>query len=142
MNHLKLLLVEDDETYQRYVHTILAEDIDQIHHARTMAEAKAELAVNEFDVIVLDLGLPDSDRPETIAIIPDIRREHPRTAVLVASVDEEFRKAALAAGANLFLDKSTTAKHRAMITAVKVAMKEVNVNPKKQSQRLERMSTL
>ncbi len=54
----------------------------------------------------------------------------------------EYKEAALEAGANLFLDKAETAKKLAMITAVKVAMQDRHSNPKKNTQRLQRLVKL
>ncbi len=127
--HLRLLLVEDDEIFERFVRSILEEDITQIHHARTMEDVRREIGMHNFDVIVLDLGLPDSKRPETIKAIPAIKHAQPECVILVASVYEEYRKPALAAGANAFMHKDESAKHRAMITAIFSLLNKESTKP-------------
>ncbi len=98
--HLRLLLVEDDEIFERFVRAILEEDISQIHHARDMAETRREITMHNFDVIVLDLGLPDSKRPDTVLEIPVIKQAQPDAVLLVASAFPDYKEPSMAAGAD------------------------------------------
>lgn len=131
--HLRLLLVEDDEIYERFVRALLEENFAQIHHSKTMDDAQREIGIHNFDVIVLDLGLPDSLRDNTVKMIPAIKAAQPEAVILVASIYEEYRKPSLAAGADGFMDKQETAKYRAMITAINVMMAKKKATPEEAS---------
>ncbi len=138
-----LLLIEDNPVYEEYLRTLLMEDVEGIKHASTLEEARVLMLLFTFSVIALDLGLPDSpDRMHTVQQIPKIKELQPDAAILVMSAYPEYKEAALEAGANLFLDKAETAKKLAMITAVKVAMQDRHSNPKKNTQRLQRLVKL
>ena len=54
-----LLLVEDDEALHRGIEFTLRQEGFQVSGARTLAEADAAVAAESFDLIVLDVQLPD-----------------------------------------------------------------------------------
>ncbi len=138
--HLRLLLVEDDLVFEKFVRAILEEDVSQIHHAKNMAETRMEIATHNFDVIVLDLGLPDSKRPETVRAIPEIRKAQPEAVILVASVYPEYKEPAINYGADGFLFKDATAKHRAMITAIYALMANKKATPEQSTRLLQNVA--
>ena len=72
-------------------------------------EAVEQLALNPVSLMVLDLNMPDMHGLEVLAFV----RRHPTLAalpiiVLTTRGDEASRRAALAAGASLYLTKPFT----------------------------------
>jgi len=55
-------------------------DIELVAQAGSLAEARSQPAMLEFDVVILDLGLPDGNGVDLIA---DLRRANPDVAVLI-----------------------------------------------------------
>lgn len=59
--HHKILLVEDSESDFRLISRFLSRNpLNKISRARTIFDAVSALKVDAFDIILLDLGLPDS----------------------------------------------------------------------------------
>ncbi|MGZ3692662.1 MAG: response regulator transcription factor [Bdellovibrionota bacterium] len=56
----KILVVDDEDDYQKVVRKLL-EQTGQVVPAFTLAEADRELLKSTFDLILLDVGLPDGD---------------------------------------------------------------------------------
>ncbi|RYF15657.1 MAG: response regulator transcription factor [Comamonadaceae bacterium] len=64
---MHLLLIEDDPLVARGVLAGLRLHGFTVHHADSGAAAEAAFAASEFDVAVLDLGLPDADGMDLLA---------------------------------------------------------------------------
>ena len=64
-----LLLVEDDEAIRRSLSRGLVEQGATVSTAGTAVEAIQALAVEKPDAVVLDLGLPDLDGADVLALI-------------------------------------------------------------------------
>jgi DNA-binding NarL/FixJ family response regulator len=81
---IHVLLVEDHPDFRRLMEGLLGgqADIKLVAQAGSLAEARKHAAVVRFDVVVLDLSLPDGDGVDLIA---DLRRESPDVAVLILS---------------------------------------------------------
>ena len=79
-------------------------DIKVVVQAGTLAEARKHAAVVSFDVVVLDLSLPDGDGVDLIA---ELRGSNPDVAVLIlsASLDPASLEKAKQAGADEIMDK-------------------------------------
>ncbi len=69
----KILVVEDDEVMQQEITTLLGNGIVKTTTAATGAEAKALLEKENFDCIILDLGLPDMKGTE---LLKELKREN------------------------------------------------------------------
>ena len=119
---MKILLVEDSRTSVLLVQSLLQEDpleTYDLHVAGTLAEAKARLAEDRFDLILLDLTLPDSDGIATVDAT--FKAAHGTGIVVLTSLsDEELGLAALRHGAQDFLVKDETYR-RVLLRAVKYA---------------------
>lgn len=64
---MHLLLIEDDRSVAHGITAGLRLHGFTVDHAETAAHADAALAASEFDVAVLDLGLPDEDGMKLLA---------------------------------------------------------------------------
>jgi two-component system response regulator DesR len=100
------MLVEDQADFRHLIATLLGrqEDLEVVAQAGSLAEARRHGAAVEFDVAVLDLGLPDGNGADLIA---ELRRASPGVGVLIlsASLDAKNLKKATDAGADEMLDK-------------------------------------
>ena len=75
-----LLLIEDDPNVSRLVRDGLAPDQYQIDHAASVADGSARLRRSGYDVIVLDLNLPDGDGLE---LARSLRSEGNNTPIIM-----------------------------------------------------------
>ncbi len=102
----RIMLVDDHSDFRDLMVTLLEgqPDLEVVAQAGTMAEARAEAAAAEFDVVVLDLGLPDGNGAD---LIGELREASPGGAVLVmsASLHPTNIERAMREGADEVLDK-------------------------------------
>ncbi len=102
------MIVEDNADFRDLMKTLLTSqpDIDLLAQAGSLFEARTQASRYEFDVAVLDMGLPDGSGVDLIA---DLRRASRDVGVLVlsASLDPEGIEKAWSAGADEILDKLT-----------------------------------
>jgi PAS domain S-box-containing protein len=105
---IRILLVEDNPGDARLVEILLSEASSstrfELVHAERLEEAIDYLGKAEFDVILLDLSLPDSGDLETVS---RTREAAPRTSLVVLSGrdDQEIALRALQQGAQDYLVK-------------------------------------
>lgn len=101
---MRLLLVEDDATLAKVLVRGLTEEGHAVDHAPTMARADEDLSVNDYDLVVLDLGLPDGDGLE---LCRRIRSEDRPVPILVLTARDGLsdKVAGLDAGADDYLTK-------------------------------------
>jgi DNA-binding response OmpR family regulator len=64
----RVLHVEDDPDILRIVSAVVAEHVD-LSPARNLADAKRLLADETFDLVLLDLGLPDGDGKDLLSLL-------------------------------------------------------------------------
>lgn len=108
----RVLLVEDNDLNRTLVRTILARSADPVAQAVTMTEAadlaaaRAELAAAHFELILLDMQLPDGDGLSLAEeLAAETRSKRPIIIALTASVLPAQRDKVLAAGCDGFLGK-------------------------------------
>jgi DNA-binding NarL/FixJ family response regulator len=103
---IRVMLVEDHSDFRALMEVLLngQSDIKLLAQAGSLAEARAQAATLEFDVVVLDLGLPDGHGEDLIA---DFRRSSPDVGVLIlsASLDPAGVEKATRLGADEIMDK-------------------------------------
>jgi two-component system response regulator QseB len=101
---MRLLLVEDDESLSSGLSLALRRARYTVELVRDGEQADAALAHNEFDLVILDLGLPRLDGTEVLA---RLRRAGKATPVLVLSARDAVRDRiqALDLGADDYLIK-------------------------------------
>lgn len=104
---LNILLIEDNPGDARIVEILLEEsDLPEciIKHCQTLAEGVSALLENDYDVVLLDLSLPDSRGFETlqrlISAKPDVN-----VVVMTGFSDKTLGLNAVKAGAQDFLTK-------------------------------------
>lgn len=107
MQSIQVLLVEDNSTYVLLLQETLAAAPStpfQVTHVERLNEASQRLATEHFDVVLLDLSLPDSLGLETFttlhAQVPDIP-----IVVLTGLADDALAAQAVQAGAQDYLVK-------------------------------------
>ena len=102
----RIMLVDDHPDFRDLMVTLLENqpDLKVVAQAGTMAEARHQAATSSFDVVVLDLGLPDGNGAD---LIGELREASPGGAVLVmsASLHPTNLEKALREGADEVLDK-------------------------------------
>lgn len=77
----RVLHVEDDADLHQVIRNMAGERFD-IDLARSVREARDRVALELFDVVILDLGLPDGSGWD---LLPDIRKHQPEARVLILS---------------------------------------------------------
>ncbi|GAA4364318.1 response regulator transcription factor [Hymenobacter saemangeumensis] len=102
---MNVLIVEDDRALARELGLYLHNERYHCDFARTGREASEKLFVNEYDFVLLDLGLPDQDGLQLLA---DARRERNQQASILilsarGSVDDRIK--GLDLGADDYLPK-------------------------------------
>jgi two-component system, OmpR family, KDP operon response regulator KdpE len=104
MNAREILIIEDDERIRRILQTILTAEGYRVGEASTLAGG-ALLAIQRFfDLIILDLELPDGNGIDIIRKTRQSKRAVP-IIVLSACSNESDKIAALDAGADDFIIK-------------------------------------
>jgi len=104
---MNLFIVEDSVPVRdRLVRSIGdLNGLDIVGTAADVSEAIRELTTRSPDALILDLQLPGGSGLEVLRSVRD-RLPGMRVIVMTNFAAEPYRKAALAAGANIFLDKS------------------------------------
>jgi DNA-binding NarL/FixJ family response regulator len=102
----RILVVDDDEAFRDSVRTAILphEGLVLGAQAGSLAEARDVIARQNFDVALVDLGLPDGNG---IDLIRELARTRPETDVMVVTVfgDEAHVLASIEAGATGYLLK-------------------------------------
>ena len=101
---MRLLLVEDTEDVAEAIVTSFVRRGDAIDCVDTVEQAHDTLAVNDYEVIILDINLPDGQGTEVLQALRRQRRPTP-VLVLTARMAVEDRVAALDIGADDYLVK-------------------------------------
>jgi diguanylate cyclase (GGDEF)-like protein len=80
---IRLLLVDDDTTTLQFIEAQISEDLSpqyNVTHVRNLHSALAELKSADFDIVLVDLSLPDAYGPD---VVLPIRETAPRVPVVV-----------------------------------------------------------
>lgn len=97
---MNVLIIEDDERWADLCSVLLRPVTARVRVADTYAGAQQTLArPNGFDVVVLDLDLPDSPPEFTLRRIRDIANSGRKVVVVSGRPVEEIEFSAKAAGA-------------------------------------------
>ena len=126
---ITVLIVDDHDIVREGLRQIVSEtrDISVGSEARTAAEAVERVMAQRWDVIVLDLNLPDRSG---LDLLPQLRTLAPDVPVLILSMQEQLSYAAraLKGGALGYVSKSSARLH--LVNAIrKVARGERFLTP-------------
>lgn len=101
---MRLLLVEDDTMIGEAVQDLLRAEHYAVDWAQDAGSADAALRTQQYDLILLDLGLPGRDG---LSVLRDLRTRSDRTPVLIATARDAVaqRVEGLDAGADDYLLK-------------------------------------
>jgi two-component system invasion response regulator UvrY len=85
MNPLRILLTDDHNIVRDGLKQILRQisDIELIAEAKTGKEALLMVSEKEFDIVVLDISLPDMSGLE---VLQSIKKKRPSQSILVLSI--------------------------------------------------------
>jgi len=101
---MRVLLIEDDAMIAQGLQTALRQGGFAVDWMRDGKSAAAALQASAFDVVLLDLGLPDRDG---IDVLSELRRRGDATPVIILTARDEVqhRIAGLDAGADDYIVK-------------------------------------
>ena len=101
---MRILLVEDDPMIADAVKAALSDEAHAVHLVTNGRNALAQLSVNTFQLVLLDLGLPSVDG---MTVLRTMRAEKNDTPVIILTArdDLEDRLQGLDAGADDYLVK-------------------------------------
>lgn len=104
---LRILIIEDDAIDRRQMERLAREStvsISEIHHVAHLDEARDLIRHTSFDIVFLDLNLPDSDGIKTVHIVHHM---DPNAAIIVVTGEggETLGLEAVALGAQDYLVK-------------------------------------
>jgi DNA-binding response OmpR family regulator len=101
---MRLLLVEDTDDVAEAIAASFVRRGDAVDRVGTVEAAQDTLAVNDYEVIILDINLPDGEGTEVLRTLRRQRRPTP-VLMLTARMAIEDRVAALDFGADDYLVK-------------------------------------
>jgi signal transduction histidine kinase len=126
---IKLLLVDDDAGDRKMVKLALDQSSNaadfNIETAETLSQATEYLKSKEYDVVLLDLGLPDSGGINTVQKAHEANPDVP-IVVLTGLSNEEVGLEAIAKGAEDYLVKGKSLEH-ALVRIIRYAIERKKV---------------
>jgi signal transduction histidine kinase len=102
---VNILFIEDSETDYLLAWQLFNHNQISLTRATTLAEGIDQLRAHQFDLILLDLGVPDSHGITTLHKISTLVEQHPPIVVFTGSDDEASIIEALQNGAQDYLVK-------------------------------------
>ncbi|MFZ0838859.1 MAG: response regulator transcription factor [Xanthobacteraceae bacterium] len=101
---MRVLVVEDDPQLGRWLRETLMRSFGEADLVTSLEEGRAAVAVRQFDLVVIDRGLPDGEGTDLLA---DLRRQQPTPAILMlTALDDPASVAqALNRGADDYISK-------------------------------------
>ena len=85
---ISILFIEDEETIAKPVTKFLKKYGFKIHHASTGKEALEQIRKENFNLVILDLNLPDTNGENLFELI---EREQPGTKTIFTTGDITFQ---------------------------------------------------
>ncbi len=103
----RILLIEDQPLYSEYLQAGLAAPERSFEVVTTAQEAKHRLTEHHYDLIVLDIMLPDADGRTLLTTLQDSPSTAKTPVIVLSSVSEAtIESECLAYGAEAFFDKT------------------------------------
>lgn len=83
---MNVLVIEDDPSVRTLVKAVLEKNEHAVDIAETAASGEEQAVGNSYDIIILDLGLPDGDGFD---LCKNMRNQNITTPVLILSAEQE-----------------------------------------------------
>jgi DNA-binding response OmpR family regulator len=97
------LVIEDDDDIRHLLEVVLRQNGFDVEYAATGRDGVTAVLAGNFDLITVDLGLPDIDG---VDVVREIRtRAQGKIVVISARAMEKYRTLSLEAGADAFVTK-------------------------------------
>jgi two-component system sensor kinase FixL len=121
---IRVLFVDDDVADRQLVKLALARSSQSVQFdieaAQTLSEATERLSSNVYDIVLLDLGLPDSSGIDTVQSVHNTNPNIP-IVVLTGLADEEIGLQAIRTGAEDYLTKGKSLEY-ALVRTIRHAI--------------------
>ena len=124
----KALIVDDTESIRFILETGLEIGGWKVSVAGTAMDALQQLAKEDFDLVIMDIGLPDMNG---LDVVEALHKEKPKLPVIILSVqdDSETKVRALVAGASDYITKPFRVEE--ILSTMDLILKQRNqLNPK------------
>lgn len=105
LSKISVLLVEDSNADAKFVRTLLQKHKYDVSHVVSLADAVAQASTNSFDVILLDLSLPDATGLESLESVKEMGLAIP-IIILTGLNDDDTALLAVKLGAQDYIQKS------------------------------------
>lgn len=116
---MNLLIVEDDSGASEMLRRTLRKLDVQIDMVPTWTEMTFALKKKAYEILLLDLGLPDSPTDITLSRVRDIKMNFPEMAVcIITGHPSQTKENALKAGADDFVYKGDLMKPSGLIRII------------------------
>ncbi|SEP21960.1 response regulator transcription factor [Mucilaginibacter sp. AW1-7] len=102
---MNVLIVEDEKGLALEVDEFLSHEGFTVEHARTKKSAEEKIFVNNYDFILLDLGLPDGDGFDLLKMLKGLDKRDDAVIILTARGAVDDRVSGLEQGADDYLAK-------------------------------------
>jgi DNA-binding response OmpR family regulator len=102
---MNVLIVEDEKGLALEVDEFLSHEGFTVEHARTKKSASEKIFVNNYDFILLDLGLPDGDGFDLLKMLKGMDKREDAVIILTARGAVDDRVSGLEQGADDYLAK-------------------------------------
>ncbi|TWI94212.1 DNA-binding response OmpR family regulator [Mucilaginibacter frigoritolerans] len=102
---MNVLIVEDEKGLALEIDEFLSHEGFTIEHARTKKTAGEKIFVNNYDFILLDLGLPDGDGFDLLQLLKGLKDRNDAVIILTARGAVNDRVLGLEQGADDYLAK-------------------------------------
>jgi DNA-binding response OmpR family regulator len=101
---MKLLLVEDNIELAEDIIKFLSDNGFITEHVKTLFEASDKISVYQYDLVILDIGLPDGNG---LDLMPELKKSWTNTGVLILTAKDavEDKVTGLELGADDYLTK-------------------------------------
>jgi DNA-binding response OmpR family regulator len=101
---MRILLVEDERSLAKEIHDFLQSEHHVLDEVSTKKAASENLAVNSYDFVLLDLGLPDGDG---LDLLQEVNRVQENASVIILTARTEVGDKLLGfeSGADDYLSK-------------------------------------
>lgn len=118
-NSSRLLVVEDQDSVAETVTSFLTRGGFKVEQARSLAEAREQLHKSNFDLVILDIALPDGDGR---GLLPQLQKAGgPAVVIISGRSGEQDRVFTLESGADDYLVKPFSL--RELLARVRVVLR-------------------